>query len=320
MPSVLYSSPFVPPEWIAAWGHEPCRALPFRTDGITDQVPATEGLCPYARSILNMACAGTGPDAVVMTTRCDQMRRACEVAVDHAGTRVFLMNLPTTWQTPSARNLYRSELVRLGDFLEDSGGTSPEDSQIREAMLKYDGLRGSVLAERESLGARGFIESMFGREPSAETRSELGGIPLATLGGSISEPCLDILDLIERAGGNVVLDGTDGGDRALPARIDARALAGADPRDVLVDAYFNHIPDIWRRPNSMIHDWLVREQAARKVRGVVLVRHVWCDLWHAEVQRIREWLPVPLLDLVVEEDATQVLWENRIEAFMETVR
>ena len=127
------------------------------------------------------------------------------------------------------------------------------------------------------------------------------------------------LDMIEKAGGRVVLDGTDGGDRALPLPFDRHMLAGSDPCRALTHAYFGHIPDVWRRPNSMLYEWLNREQAARDVRGCVLIRHVWCDLWHAEVHRIRDWLPVPLLDLVIDEDDTPTLWQNRIEAFMETV-
>ena len=29
----------------------------------------------------------------------------------------------------------------------------------------------------------------------------------------------------------------------------------------------------------------------------ILLRQVWCDLWHAEVKRLRDWLDLPLLDL-----------------------
>ena len=33
------------------------------------------------------------------------------------------------------------------------------------------------------------------------------------------------------------------------------------------------------------------------VRGVILVRCVWCDLWHAEFARLREWLKLPSVEI-----------------------
>ena len=56
-------------------------------------------------------------------------------------------------------------------------------------------------------------------------------------------------DLVERAGGRVVLDATEGGERTLPRPFDPARLA-ADPFEELADAYFDAIPDAFRRPNS----------------------------------------------------------------------
>ena len=57
------------------------------------------------------------------------------------------------------------------------------------------------------------------------------------------------------------------------------------------------IPDAFRRPDSGLFDWLGRELAARQVRGIIFRRYVWCDLWHAELQRLKKWSPVPVLEI-----------------------
>ena len=51
-----------------------------------------------------------------------------------------------------------------------------------------------------------------------------------------------IFDLIEQLGGRVVLDGTEGGERTMPARFDPERVR-EDPLGELVRAYFDTIPD-----------------------------------------------------------------------------
>ena len=51
-------------------------------------------------------------------------------------------------------------------------------------------------------------------------------------------------------------------------------------------------------------------------------RYVWCDLWHAELQRMKEWSPVPVLEIDVgcgDHGAWSRL-RGRIEAFLEVLR
>jgi benzoyl-CoA reductase/2-hydroxyglutaryl-CoA dehydratase subunit BcrC/BadD/HgdB len=143
-------------------------------------------------------------------------------------------------------------------------------------------------------------------------------VPLALLGGPLTVSDLDLFDLVERHGGCVVLDGAEDGERGLPARFDRRKLAD-EPLNELADAYFGSIPDVFQRPNSRLYTWIAREVAAREVRGLLLVRHVWCDLWHAEVERLREWLEIPLLDLDLGEAAPIAIKAGRIQAFLETL-
>lgn len=72
---IVYSSPCVPPEWIAAHGLRPCRLIPGRATA-ESPIPATADICPFLRAFVNEACHRRNTAGVVLVTVCDQMRRA----------------------------------------------------------------------------------------------------------------------------------------------------------------------------------------------------------------------------------------------------
>jgi benzoyl-CoA reductase/2-hydroxyglutaryl-CoA dehydratase subunit BcrC/BadD/HgdB len=93
-----------------------------------------------------------------------------------------------------------------------------------------------------------------------------------------------------------VLDATEYGERSLPGLADMEKLR-ADPLRELARIYFQTIPDAFRRPDAMLHDYLRREIVARGAQAVLLVRCVWCDQWHAQVARLKATLGVPVVDI-----------------------
>ena len=103
----------------------------------------------------------------------------------------------------------------------------------------------------------------------------------------------------------------------MPRPFDAGRTA-RDPLEELADAYFG-IPDVFRRPNDPCYAYLAREMAARQVRGVVFRRYLWCDLWHAELPRLKAMSRMPVLDLDVaqSEASAEGRTHGRIEAFLE---
>ena len=84
----------------------------------------------------------------------------------------------------------------------------------------------------------------------------------------------------------------------------------------------SHHPHAFRRPNSGLYEWLARELPARDVRGIIFRRFAWCDLWHAELQRLKEWTPLPVLEIDAGPDdaAAPNRVEGRIEAFLEMLK
>jgi benzoyl-CoA reductase/2-hydroxyglutaryl-CoA dehydratase subunit BcrC/BadD/HgdB len=265
--------------------------------------------------------------ALVLTTACDQMRYAAAV-IDHEGRLpVFLMHVPSTWQTAASADMYVEELKRLGRFMVTLGGRSPGRDELVRVILMYETARAAVREARGRVSSRGLAQAIVevrgeGR-PTFDRDGDRGpaeSVPLALVGGPLALDDFAIFDLVEQVGARIVLDASETGERTLPSPMD-RTQVERDPLRTLARAYFGSIPDVFRRPNKGLYDWLARELAAGEVRGIILRRYLWCDLWHAETERLRRWSPVPVLTLdVSEDDDTMSRTRGRVEAFLETLR
>jgi benzoyl-CoA reductase/2-hydroxyglutaryl-CoA dehydratase subunit BcrC/BadD/HgdB len=290
---VLYSSPFVPPEWIEAHGLTAVRVLNLPTG-----IAAGAGVCPIAAGFAQ--AAGETSDAIVVTTTCDQMRRASE-SIDGA-ERVFLLNVPALWANPASKQFYRQELLRLGQFLVGRGGQSPDRDALIPIMLEHDAGRASL--------------RICPPVPPGTARIALVGGPLR-LGDHW------FVRLLENRGASVALDATETGQRTLPLPLDPDRLHD-DPLGELVHAYFDGIPDVFRRPLSMLHEYISAAVDRRGIQAIVLIRGIWCDLWHAQLSWLRQLgRPVAEVDLGGSADgaacdAARIV--TRIEAMLEAIR
>jgi benzoyl-CoA reductase/2-hydroxyglutaryl-CoA dehydratase subunit BcrC/BadD/HgdB len=255
------------------------------------------------------------------------MRRGFEQAQRDSRRPAFLLNVPSSWQTPTAQDIYTSEVKRLGRFMVRLGGKEPSAGELAGVMREYGVRRSRLKKARVRMSPRRFSESIaqFHREgavdPAPRERPRAPrGIPVALVGGPLMSHHFPIFDLIETAGGTVVLDATESGERTMPAPFSRRGL-DADPFMALVDAYFGKIPDAFRRPNSRLYEWLERAAAERGVRGIILRYYTWCDKWHAELQRMKEWSRVPVLGVSAGADETMDGHTiSRIESFLEMLR
>jgi benzoyl-CoA reductase/2-hydroxyglutaryl-CoA dehydratase subunit BcrC/BadD/HgdB len=335
MNRILYTSPYVPPEWIAAHGLGPCRVMPADPAG---RLPAwdRQGLCPYVRAFSAEVMAADEAGGIVMTTVCDQMRRAFDGVAQGGRVPAFLMDVPSTWQSSTARRLYLEELERLSRFLSSLGGSRPSNTQLAETMRTYDDRRARLrdLQAEWSPQQWGHAAAEFGRTGQIPSAEETGGrqtwsssktkpgVPLALIGGPLRQEDLTLYDEIEACGGTVALDLTESGLRGLCRRFDRRSLAGQDVLLELADAYLDGIWDVSQRPNHRFYEGLGRTLKARPVAGLVVHRFVWCDLWHAEIEPLRQRTGLPVLDL--DEDGHQAASRprraTRIAAFVEMLQ
>jgi len=292
--TIVYSCPYVPAEWIAAHGLPARRLVPLPAEGAS-VAPRVEGLCPYARAFINEAAA-TNADGIIVTTLCDQMRRAYDLLVHGTAVPAFLFNVPKTWQTVAAQRMYLDELKRLSDFLIRLGGRAPSREELGSAMIARD------------------------RRIVSAAASWHGRVPIAVLGGPLMQRDRIVFDLIDESGGQVVLDATETGLRGQPRPFDRRRIA-EDPLMELADAYLG-IPDASRRPNSELYAWLKKKLAETGARGVVFHHYVWCDAWRAELARLKEWVGLPVLGLDSDghDETNPARLRTRIRAFLEMLQ
>lgn len=329
MKTIIYTCQYVPAEWIAAHGLCPCRLLLDHIDSASMLI-RTEGVCSFVRSFISEIMKQKDAGGVIVTTVCDQMRRAFDIIVRKSELPVFLMNVPNTWQNLESHKLYIDELKRLGRFLIRLGGKPPSSDILIKIMLEYDTARASILAARGCLSARRFTEiiAMLGQDGPDKTLNAIianeqlnDGIRLAILGGPLMRQDFALFDMIEQSGGRIVLDATETGERGMCTRFNRRRLY-EDPIMELVSAYFGAIQDASRRPNSGLYEWLRQNLASRNVKGIIFHRYLWCDMWHAELRRLKDWTDLPVLDIDTagDNEADDYRTANRILAFLEMLQ
>lgn len=329
MKKIVYTCPYVPAEWIAAHGLRPSRVIPD-TPNSACSVARAEGVCPYVRSFINEVITDKQACGVVLTTVCDQMRRAFDILVRKCELPAFLMNVPSTWQSVGVQKLYMDELKRLSRFLIQLGGKSLSLGNLAQVMLEYDAARASILAAKGHLSARQYAEAIaaLGRDGPGQVASNIMGpkpsitsVPLAIVGGPLMRQDFNIFDIVEQSGGYIVLDATETGERGMCIPFDRRRLRD-DPLMELTNAYFGGIRDASRRPNNELYKWLKHELVAKAARGIIFRRYVWCDTWHAELWRLKDWTDLPVLDIDIggDNETYQCRTPNRIRAFLEMLQ
>jgi benzoyl-CoA reductase/2-hydroxyglutaryl-CoA dehydratase subunit BcrC/BadD/HgdB len=300
MQRILYSCPYVPAEWIAAHGCEPYHVRPQGQSSV--HLQGLEGVCAFVGAFLSEVLEDKQADAVIVTTLCDQMRRAFDLYTSLDSRPAFLFNLPSTWQTANARRLYSDEVKRLGRFLTRLGGHSPDPAALARIMCSYDDERARLRAQNQSTPA-----------PEGQTRLALVGGPLLLRDDTL-------LDILRQCGASIVLDATETGLLGTCRAFDRQALQ--DPFTELVNAYFDSIQHVGRRPNTGFYQRLHEDIQRHGIQGIIWRRYLWCDLWHAALAHARESLELPIMDLEVTDtlprDHARLL--NRVQAFVEMLK
>jgi benzoyl-CoA reductase/2-hydroxyglutaryl-CoA dehydratase subunit BcrC/BadD/HgdB len=322
---IFYTSPWIPAEWIEAHGLEP-RGVWFAKDLRLGSLPLSAGVCAFAEAVVRFAEAQTD-SAVILATTCDQMRRGFDALSLAGRSRAFLFNVPATWQTAVAYRLYHSEVERLGHFLEELGGRPPLPETLLQKIRQQDEGRSRLLEAAPRCSPRQFAEAvaLFHWDgsvtlPPQPARRPANSIPLALVGGPLPAPQWNLFETIEAAGGRVVLNATEAGERSLWPAV-AVEDPTADPVSALVRRYFENITDVFQRPNTRLYSWLRQRLLCREVCGIVLWHFTGCDLWRAEAPHLREAFGLPVLLLEADEVQSGSLRDvGRIQAFVETLK
>lgn len=326
---VYSTSAWIPPEWVRA--HE----LEYHGVGLGGGLGGAgsalrAGQCAFAQAALSLA-EREAEAAFVFSTHCDQLRRSFDHCRDRA--RVFLFHLPVTCPSAAAERMFLSELERLSRFLVRVGGQAPSPARLAETVEDHRQAREQLLRLQPTVSACDFLEAVgrFFREWDGSVRAEAGsalpasGVPLAILGGPMNPQHWPILQHLEKRGARIVLNAVEPGERHLGCTanpgtqaVDARSVSSQ--LAALSRSWLSQCVDVYQRPNDRLYAWLGDRLRVRGVRGILLWSYVWCDLWRAEAQTLRETFNLPVLPLDAEGSAAgQVRCAGRLDAFLEAL-
>ncbi len=328
---VFLTSPWIPPEWVKAHGLEP-RAITFAPGYGSDGFPLGAGICAFSQEAVRFAEQQTG-SLIVFTTHCDQLRRTFDSLAAGAQPHAFLFNLPVVCRSPASQRIFRAELERLGNFCIKAGGHAPSRDGAFHCLETYRVGRAKLRDAARVYSHRTYVDCLarFHNDGLAElpqgvcAQIKPNGVRLAVIGGPVIGEQTGLWDQIENAGGCVVLDGTEWGERSLGAPASAPIFAVADEVSALLDVlsrnFVESCVDAFQRPNHRLYDWLRDGVADRAVQGIILWHYYGCDLWRAEAQTIREKFRLPLLLLEADESGCGAERNaNRINAFVEALK
>lgn len=230
-------------------------------------------------------------DCALVSTECDQMRRATDVwRAKYGNDAVFLLNVPAVIADTIASRLFAWELERLIDFLSRRTGTFLEpDTPLRMISAPNRSsssffpnvaiVGGPLFYPASSLNAF-FYERRFQLAPNLTEMEPL-------LFSNISEVSYTLKNL-----------------------------------SVFAHDFICAYHSIFRKPNTAFYQNLFERVRNENARGIILVRTSWCDQWRTVYSRLHEISPVPVMEWVMDfyEDFTHnSRLMTRLEAFLEQI-
>ena len=315
--------------------------------------------CPFARSCIGYRKLSdnfyyTAVDAICVAYTCDSMRRIQEYWEKYFDIPTFSLGIPQTHDRfrskPHAKEYFKNELKLLRQKLAEFSDKKVTDQDIRKSIALCNQIREKlwILFEypqsmqtpiewRDVLNIThaGFLIDRtdfiveLDQIIKVLKRIKTQDIPQDTrprimIGGSIiGIGDHKILDIINRAGANIVADFTCTGSMFSRKRVSMPGIIGS-PMDGLAERYLYNIPcpfmtDLPKRLNR-----LVRIARDYSVQGLVYYNLKYCDIWRAEFKFMKEalynQLSVPSLLIETDYSPTDVgTIRTKVEAFLEMI-
>lgn len=339
MKKIIYTSPYIPAEFIYAHDFTPLRIFPECKEMI-NTFKSQMGVCPFTKFFVNDICSNHPNTPIIFTTSCDQMRRASEIISLQFSNPVFLFNLPSTWETKTAQNIYISELKRLSKFLLNNGGIEPTKEELIRTMIEFEHKRNLLRKSKNTLSPREFninclyyfdndileenqkvlLHNYLIKPMDPQLTKDNNKIPLALVGDSLLKSCLEIFDIIEKFGGKIIIDATGSGERILPTPFSQQEIY-EDPYKAFMKSYLFGITDIFQRPNIPFYNWLNKNISEKKIKGIIYYHYTWCDKWGAEAAYFRKSANCPVLTIEFNDEyPINMNILTQIESFIEILK
>lgn len=319
-----------------------------------ETIPAAErelpkNLCPLIKSSYGFYITDKCPytyfaDIIVGETTCDGKKKMYELM--GRGKEVFVLHLPQGVELPYAKEMWRQELRRFADYLQERFGVSITEDALRSAAEKRNLLRrrrtellelltaetppisgtelytfldglGFKFSVEESIAAVEALIETVKRQQSDKVHP--GGKRILITGCPIGGVIQKTVGAVERNGGNVVCYENCSGTKRSDNMVD---MAREDILNAIADAYLNigcavMTPDTRRleRLQSLIGQY--------RADGVMDLSLQACQPYLLETASVRDLcrsLGVPYIALETDysaSDSSQL--DTRIAAFLETL-
>lgn len=319
-----------------------------------ETIPAAErelpkNLCPLIKSSYGFYITDKCPytyfaDIIVGETTCDGKKKMYELM--GRGKEVFVLHLPQGVELPYAKEMWRQELRRFADYLQERFGASITEDALRSAAEKRNLLRrrrtellelltaetppisgtelytfldglGFKFSVEESIAAVEALIETVKRQQSDKVHP--GGKRILITGCPIGGVIQKTVGAVERNGGNVVCYENCSGTKRSDNMVDT---AREDILNAIADAYLNigcavMTPDTRRleRLQSLIGQY--------RADGVMDLSLQACQPYLLETASVRDLcrsLGVPYIALETDysaSDSSQL--DTRIAAFLETL-
>lgn len=344
-----YICPLVPPELITA-----SQAVPYCIVGEPMEPIAKAdlymetNLCPWVRNCFDQALKGCYQwlDGVIMAHSCDAVQRLyglwcyyCKPAYYH------FVNVPHSI-TPATRRFYREELVMLRESLERLVNAQISDERLSQAVVLHNKLKSEVkefyslrkqtlplvsgtemaylLTAICSIPVEEALSLVQDAREEVVTRGGTGNLSgkrgrVLVYGSIIDSPSL--IELIEQAGVNVVIDDTCMGSRNFWNEV----AHTNDPIDGLVATYFDQFrcPRLIKGTDPKRFDYLIDMAREFRADGIIFHCMRFCDPNMFEFPDVRDKLSaagIPVLYLEYDYTTGSIArLKTRIQAFAEQI-
>lgn len=340
---VGYFCLYAPVEVVRAAGTIPIRLAraEYQSSVVGERFLRSDA-CPFCKATLGKFL--TDPvyqqvDAVVSVNTCDMMRRLPEAISANFNIPVFSVYLPRTSEPfPNRIGLLRAGMIDLKDRLLKLTGRKwqeerlaeeiAESNRLRRKLQELDrtrvednpGLRASELFEIVALASFLSPERMqkllTGIRPSSSSAKGERRVRLLLTGSIVAEEDRALIEMVEEKA-EIVGDTICTGSRWFGGEVSEEGELFAE----LARFYFTRTPCAYRRPNTALFDHIRRLVRERRVQGIINKSLLYCDAYRFEVQRLRQEVGLPVLDVdgdYSRENLQQL--RTRIEAFLEMLR
>lgn len=180
-------------------------------------------------------------------------------------------------------------------------GTEAAQQMRRDELKRLDAFLSRLAASACPAPLDNRQRPDFAPRPSAA-----GGHRVGLLGCTLTETDYTVLQLLQQIGLDFVLYAAEG-----PLASQENSLAACSAA---------RPPPIGQRPNASFFTWVRQASQTSELEGWVLLRQPWCDLYHAEVSRLKTATGLPCLDLETGASPSLAAIRTRAEAFAETLQ